>query len=120
MDMQDKELELDSRIRCALQVDTGVTYQHRSRAWKQIRHQAAQQRILAPVEVKESLSFYQKVFLLSRSLWNWATILAVDEAQYERARQNHFIMRYGGPSRDGRLVLQVMNPFGFQYMSPAM
>lgn len=120
MDLHDKDMELDMQIRSALQVGTNVSYPKRNHAWKEIQHKAARQRILAPVEVKERLTFFECARLTGRQLWNWATTLAVDEAQYERAHQNHFMMRYGGPSRDGRLVLQVMNPFGFQYMSPAM
>jgi hypothetical protein len=117
MDMRDKEL--DSWIQEALQQGTALASPRKNHAWDRIRQQAQQQIMLAPAPVIERRSLALQFAAVSRVFWNWAATLAVDEAHYERAHQKHLAMRYGGPSRDGRLVLQFMNPTGFNIMSPA-
>lgn len=118
MDMQDKEL--DAWISAALQDGTTVSPRRKSQIWEQINHQAARQTILMPVEIEEKASLAERVLLMSQAFRAWVSTLVTDEAQYERARQSHFSYRYGGPSRDGRLVLQFMSPMGFNLVTPSM
>jgi hypothetical protein len=118
MDMQDKEL--DTWISATLQSDTMVSARRKNQAWEQVRRQAAQQRILADLPEKEKTGVWQKFAAFSRVVCAWTATLATEESQFERARQSHYLIRYGGPSRDGRLVLHFVNPMGFSLMSPAI
>ncbi len=117
MDMQDKEL--DAWISAALQSGTTVPTRRKSQIWEQINEQAARQTILMPVTIEEKSSLAERVILVGQAFRAWVSALVTDEAQYERARQSHYSFRYGGPSRDGRLVLQLMNPMGFNLVSPS-
>jgi len=118
MDMQDKEL--DAWISAALRPDTSVSAHKKSQIWKQISSQAAQQTILMPTAAEEKVELSERILLMSRAFYAWVTSMMADETQYERARQSHYAFRYGGPSRDGRLVLQFMNPMGFNLLSPSI
>lgn len=118
MDMRDKDL--DVWISSALQPGTTVSTQRKKRAWEQIRRHAARQRIFAPVEVEEEIGLIRQIFSFGRVFYGWAATMATEEVQYERARQSHYVMRYGGPSCGGRLVLQMVSPIGLHFMSPAI
>jgi hypothetical protein len=118
MDMQDREL--DTWICTTLQSDTILSTRRKNHAWEQICRQAAHQPILAVMPEEEKVTAWQRLAVLSRVLRGWAAILTTEESHFERARERHYMIRYGGPSRDGRLVLQFVNPIGFGLMSAAI
>ena len=118
MDMHDKHL--DSWISAALQPGTGVSTHQRQRVWEEVSRRAARQTMLpGRVMDEQKASFLGWLASTGRCLCKQITSFAVDEAQYERARQNRHVMRYGGPSREGRLAFHAFNPLGFSCLSPA-
>jgi hypothetical protein len=118
MDLRDKEL--DAWISAALQPGTTVSTQRKHQLRQQINQRAAHQKMLSALSEEETPRLTQRVWAIGQFFCNWVSTLVVDEAQYERARQSHYAFRYGGPSRDGRLVLQFMNPMGFNLVSPSI
>jgi len=118
MDLQDKEL--DAWISAAVQPEVTPSTRRKNQLREQINRKAARQHILMPESVEEKPQLTERILSMSQAFRTWVSTLLTDEAQYERARQSHYSFRYGGPSRDGRLVLQFMSPMGFNLVSPSI
>lgn len=122
MDMRDRQL--DEWISSAVHYKTTLTPQDKKRAWEKLSRRTTRQRILPALVVEgvhtEKRYFKDWIWAASRFAWARMTYFVTDETNYQRAHHNHHVMRYGGPSRDGRLVLQIVNPMGFNFLSPAI
>jgi hypothetical protein len=120
MDMRDRQL--DEWISSAVHYKTTLSPQDKKRAWEKVSRRTAHQRMLPPLTTEAPPKRYLGAWLraASRLAWTRMTDLMTDETNYQRAHQNRYVMRYGGPARDGRLVLQVVNPMGFNFLSSAI
>lgn len=111
--------QLDAWIESALQSGTTLSSHRKQLALEQIIQQARHQTALPPMlATAESQSIFRRVIAYSCEFWQWMATFAVDESQYERARQCRHLIRYSPSVANGRMPTQMIEPLRFNFMSP--
>jgi hypothetical protein len=117
MDLRDKQV--DVLIDEALHTSTYLTSQQKHAAWQRLRVRASQQSLLpAVMPCDHPQSLVDRIFGVEGILQAWLTRLAVDEARYERARQNQYSLRYGALVSSAGLPNRLIEPFRYHFMTP--
>ncbi|MBL8164831.1 MAG: hypothetical protein JNJ61_22790 [Anaerolineae bacterium] len=117
MDLRDRQV--DSLIEESLYISTNLAPQQKQDAWKRLRARAGQQSLLPPAAACDRpLSLLERVFGNNGFLQAWLARLAVDEARYERARQNQYSLRYGVLITSAGFPNRLVEPFRYHFMTP--
>ncbi len=111
--------QLDAWIESALQAGTAIPPHQKQIVLEQIIQQARHQTTLPPLMLPvENQRFLRRAMHFSCQIWQWMATFAVDESQYERARQNRHLIRFAAPVRDGRMPTHMIEPLRLNFMSP--